>query len=135
MEQRLRAVAFILALLKRRLDFFHCKTDRDGTLGSQEGNPSVYIANKLQHRPTSSREGLGNSFLLDITRTPLPPITVSLSRHGWLNHWPSVIKCKLQLLSPPQRSGSCKLLMMVCLVFLATSPHPEALPTCQESPH
>ena len=32
-------MAFILALLKTRLDFFYGQTDRDGTVGSQKGKP------------------------------------------------------------------------------------------------
>ena len=33
MEQKVWAVAFILALLKTRLDLFHDEMDRDGTIG------------------------------------------------------------------------------------------------------
>ena len=38
MEHKLWAIAFILALLKTRLYFFHGEIDGDGLLGSQEGN-------------------------------------------------------------------------------------------------
>ena len=44
MEHKLWAMAFTLALLKPRLDFSHCKTDGDRTLGSQEGNPLNYTS-------------------------------------------------------------------------------------------
>ena len=39
MEQKLWAVAFVLVLLKIRLEFLHGEMDADGAFGSQEADP------------------------------------------------------------------------------------------------
>lgn len=41
MKQKLWTLAFALALMKTRLDFFHGRMEGDGTLGTQEGQPSI----------------------------------------------------------------------------------------------
>lgn len=41
MKQKLWTLVFVLASMKTGLDFFHGRTDRDGTLGTQEGHPSI----------------------------------------------------------------------------------------------
>ena len=76
MEQNLWEVAFILGLLKTRLDFFHGKMDGNGTLESQERNPLNFPPLiKFTAVPHLLVWVSGNSFLCGVTRTPLPPIT------------------------------------------------------------
>ena len=64
MEQKLWAVAFTRALLKTRLDLFCGKTDGDGTLGSQEGNPLNFTLSLVYHRTLSSHACLRKFFFL-----------------------------------------------------------------------
>lgn len=66
MEQKLWAVAFILALLKAQLDFFDGRTEGEGTLQTQ-GFTSIQV-NTIY----SPIQILENLFSGDITRSPLP---------------------------------------------------------------
>lgn len=61
MEQELWSVAFILAPLKTRLDFFHGETDRDGTLEENPLNFTSLI--QLSRKPHPLAGTSGNVFL------------------------------------------------------------------------
>ena len=74
MKHKLWVVAFILTLLKIKLDFFHDEVDGDRTLGSQEGD-SLNCISSINHitGPHPPVQVSGNSFPLDTARTALPP--------------------------------------------------------------
>ena len=65
MEQKFCTVAFVLALLKTRPDFFHGQTGGDGTLKSQEGSP-FNCTSSINHttEPHPPVRVSGNSFPL-----------------------------------------------------------------------
>ena len=44
LKKKLWTLAFVLALLKSRLDAFHGETDGDGTSGSREGNTLTFTS-------------------------------------------------------------------------------------------
>ena len=77
MEQKLWTLACALVLLSPRLNLFHCEMGRDGTLGSQEGNPVNFTSSvkfiKESHLPVWVSE---NSFPDDTTRSVFPLITI-----------------------------------------------------------
>ena len=75
-EQKLWAVAFVLALLATRLHLFHGEVDGDGTLGSQDGSP-LNFTQSINHttEPHPPVWVSGNSFPRDTARTNFPLIT------------------------------------------------------------
>ena len=64
--------SFCLGLLRTRLDFSHDETDRDGTLGCQEGNPLNFTSSIKFTEPHPSMWVSGNSFPLDTARIHFP---------------------------------------------------------------
>ena len=82
-EHKLWAVAFILALLKARLDFFHGRMDGAETLGNHEGNPLNSTSSVNHHRAPSSWAGLRKFFSFRYHRAPLPPVTPLINVCWW----------------------------------------------------
>ena len=76
MEQKLWAVAFLLALLKVWSHLFHGETGGDETLGNQEGNSLNFTSSvKFITEPYLPVCASGKSCLHDNTGTCLSPVT------------------------------------------------------------
>lgn len=83
MKQKLWPLASALALLERRLNFFHGGMEGDGTLGSQEEN-SFDITSQINHLATlvSCVWTLEMLFLQSRGRACFPPTTCTYHKDG-----------------------------------------------------
>ena len=81
-------MAFILALLKTTLDILNGEMDRDGTLGSQEGNP-LNCTSSINHTTVTHLPMWvsGNALSLDTARSPFPLVSLRTQDRGENAHF------------------------------------------------